>query len=133
MIETKAPQFFRWDDVPLEKVSDTLSRKLVTGEHEMVTQIFLKKGCVVPTHSHVSEQVTMCITGSMKFDIAGQEYILKPGELILIPSWVEHSAYAFEDTLEMDIFSPIRQDWLDKTDSYLRGADSAAPPSTQQS
>ena len=131
MIETtKAPQFFRWDDVPLEKVSDTLSRKLVTGEHEMVTQIFLKKGCVVPKHSHVSEQVTMCITGSMKFEIAGREYVLKPGELILIPSWVEHSAYAFEDTLEMDIFSPIRQDWLDKTDDYLRRATDAAPEST---
>ena len=92
----------------------------MTGEHEMVTQIFLKAGCLVPKHSHVSEQITICMSGSMKFTIGDEEFILRPGELILIPSWVEHSAEAFEDTFEMDIFSPIRRDWLDKTDDYLR-------------
>lgn len=120
MVDTSAPQFYRWDDVPLEVVSPTLSRKLVWGQHEMVSQIFLTKGSLVPTHSHLSEQITICLTGLMKFTMNGQEFVLRPGEIMVIPSWMEHSAEALEETLEMDVFSPVRRDWLEKTDVYLR-------------
>jgi quercetin dioxygenase-like cupin family protein len=117
---TSAIQYLRWDDIPMEEVSETLSRKIVTGEREMVTQIFMKQGCFVPTHSHESEQITLVIKGALKFRLGGREFVLRPGDLLCIPSWMEHSAEALEETFEMDIFSPIRQDWLDKTDAYLR-------------
>src|SRR4051812_41766575 len=113
-------QHLRWDDIPLEQVNDTMTRKLVTGEREMVTQIFMKKGCFVPTHSHESEQVTFVLKGALKFRLSGREIVVREGEVLVIPSWLEHSAEAMEETFEMDIFSPIRQDWLDKTDGYLR-------------
>lgn len=116
-------QHLRWDDIPLEQVNDTLSRKIVTGEREMVTQIFLKKGSIVPTHSHESEQITYVLTGALKFRFPGQEVVVRAGEVLCIPSWLEHHVEALEETFEMDIFSPIRQDWLDKTDAYLRRSD----------
>jgi quercetin dioxygenase-like cupin family protein len=117
---SNAVQYLRWDAIPLERVSETLSRKIVTGEREMVTQIFMKAGCLVPTHSHESEQITYVLKGRLKFTLAGREIVLHEGEVLCIPSWVEHSAEALEEVVEMDIFSPIRQDWLDKTDAYLR-------------
>lgn len=113
-------QHVAWNDVPLEQVNEHMGRKLVTGEREMVTQIFMKQGCFVPTHSHESEQITYVVTGALKFRLDGREIIVRAGEVLCIPSWMEHSAEALEETLEMDIFSPIRQDWLDKTDDYLR-------------
>ena len=113
-------QHLRWSEIPLEKVSETLSRKIITGEREMVTQIFMTKGCFVPPHSHESEQITYVLKGALKFVLGGREVVVREGEVLCIPSWLEHSAEALEETLEMDIFSPIRQDWLDKTDEYLR-------------
>jgi quercetin dioxygenase-like cupin family protein len=86
----------------------------------MVTQIFMKQGCFVPTHSHESEQITYVIKGALKFRLAGTEVVVHAGEVLVIPSWLEHSAEALEETVEMDVFSPIRQDWIDKTDAYLR-------------
>ncbi len=118
-------QHLRWDDLPLEPVNDTLSRRIVTGEREMVTQIFMKSGCFVPTHSHESEQITYVVRGALKFCLDGREVVVRAGEVLCIPSWMEHSAEALEETLEMDIFSPIRQDWLDKTDDYLRRGERA--------
>ena len=115
-----AVQYLRWSEVPLEKVSETLSRKIITGEREMVTQIYMTSGCIVPTHSHESEQITCVLKGALKFTVGGKEVVVREGEVICIPSWLEHSAEALEETVEMDIFSPIRQDWLDKTDGYLR-------------
>lgn len=123
---TGAVQHINWDEIPLEQVTEQLGRKLVTGEREMVTQIFMKQGCFVPTHSHESEQVTYVLKGSLKFRLDGREVTLRPGDVLVIPSWMEHSAEALEETVEMDIFSPIRQDWIDKTDDYLRRGD--APP-----
>ena len=113
-------RLYKWDDVPLETISEVFARKIVWGEREMVAQIFMKKGCVVPMHNHEAEQMTQVFTGALRFVIAGEEIIVRPGEILRIPSWVEHSATALEDTMEVDIFSPIRRDWLDKTDNYLR-------------
>ena len=109
----------RWDELALEKVTEMISRKVVTGEREMLAQIYLKKGCVVPMHSHESEQITYVLQGALKFLIAGEDITVREGEVLLIPSWVEHQAEALDDTFELDVFSPIRQDWLDGTDTYF--------------
>ena len=110
----------RWDEIALEKVTEMLSRKIVTGEREMLAQVYLKRGCLVPMHSHESEQMTYVLQGEMKFLVGGEEITLREGEVLHIPSRVPHQAEALEDTFELDIFTPIRQDWLDHTDDYLR-------------
>jgi quercetin dioxygenase-like cupin family protein len=112
---------YRWDDIPEEPLNELLSRKIITGDRTMLAHIFLKKGCVVPAHSHDNEQMTYVIKGALKFTIDGKEILLKAGEVMHIPSNVVHMAVAMEDTLDMDVFCPPRQDWLDKTDAYLRG------------
>jgi len=112
---------YKWDDIPHEHLNDMLTRKIISGERTMLAHIFLKKGCVVPAHSHDNEQMTYIIKGALKFTINGREILLKEGEVMHIPSNVVHGAVAVEDTLDMDVFCPPRQDWLDKTDAYLRG------------
>ena len=109
----------RWDEIALEKVTEMISRKIVTGEREMLAQIYLKKGALVPMHSHESEQMTYVLQGALKFLINGEEITVREGEVLHIPSWVEHQAEALDDTFELDLFSPIRQDWLDHTDAYF--------------
>jgi len=111
---------YHWDDIPHERVTDTITRKIVTGEREMMAQVFLKKGALVPRHDHESEQLTYIVTGGLKFDIGGEEIVVGPGDVLCIPSRVPHEAVALDDTVEFDVFSPIRHDWLDKTDDYFR-------------
>ena len=113
-------QLFSWDTVKREQLNPKFWRKLVTGEKAMLAQIFLGKGFVVPTHHHESEQISYIVNGALKFNLEGKEIVVRTGELLVIPSNVPHSAEALEDTLDFDIFSPIRQDWLDGTDAYLR-------------
>ncbi|MBI3787095.1 MAG: cupin domain-containing protein [Ignavibacteriales bacterium] len=110
----------RWNDIPLEPLNDLLARKLVTGERIMLAQVFLKKGCVVPAHSHENEQMTYILKGALQFEIEGKELIVREGEVLHIPSNIVHKATALEETLDLDVFSPPRQDWLNKTDEYLR-------------
>lgn len=112
-------QLHRWDEIALEKVTEMISRKIITGEREMIAQIYLKRGCIVPLHSHEAEQITYVLTGSMKFLIGDDEITVREGEVLVIPSWLPHQAEALEDTFEMDIFSPIRHDWLNHTDDYF--------------
>src|SRR5215207_4656593 len=109
----------RWDEIALDKVTEMLSRKIVTGEREMLVQVYLKRGCLVPLHAHQSEQMTYVLQGALKFLVAGEETTVREGEVIHIPSGIEHQSEALEDTFELDLFSPIRQDWLDGTDSYF--------------
>ena len=113
----------RWDDLPKELLNPLLSRRLITGERAMLAHVYLKKGCVVPKHHHENEQFTYILEGALKFLIGAdgaREVIVRPGEVLHLPSNVPHEAHALEDTLDLDIFCPPRQDWLDKTDSYLR-------------
>jgi quercetin dioxygenase-like cupin family protein len=112
---------YRWDDIPEEHLNDLLTRKVITGDRTMIAHIFLKKGCVVPAHSHDNEQMTYIIKGALRFTINGREILLSEGEVMHIPSNVVHAAVAVEDTVDMDVFAPPRQDWNDKTDAYLRG------------
>src|SRR5712671_4685378 len=113
-------EHFSWDSVQLEVMSDVISRKVISGDKAMVAQVFLKKGAVVPEHRHESEQITYILDGALKFELEGKEVIVRKGEVLRIPSWVPHRAVALEDTLDLDIFSPIRTDWLTKDDAYLR-------------
>jgi quercetin dioxygenase-like cupin family protein len=115
-----AMQLLAWESVKKEVLNDKLWRKLVTGEKAMVAQLFLAQGCLVPTHQHVSEQISLILEGALKFELEGREIMVRAGEVLVIPSSVPHSALALEDTRGFDVFSPIRQDWLDGTDSYLR-------------
>ena len=100
-----------------------LDRRLITGDRMMLAHVYLKKGCIVPKHAHENEQITYILEGALKFRIGEdqqQEIVVAAGEVLHIPSNVPHMAEALEDTLDVDIFSPPRQDWLEKTDSYLR-------------
>ncbi|HKZ79832.1 MAG TPA: cupin domain-containing protein [Pyrinomonadaceae bacterium] len=115
--------FYRWEDMPIEKVSDVLERRLITGDRIMLTHVYLKKGSIVPRHSHENEQITYILEGGLRFWIGSDEAEMidvRAGEVLHIPSFVEHKAEALEDTVDVDVFSPPRQDWLDKTDDYLR-------------
>jgi len=115
--------FFRWDSMKKERVSDMLERRLITGDRMMLAHVYLKKGCIVPKHSHENEQLTYILEGALKFWIGEdgvEEITVSAGEVLLIPSHVPHKAEALEETLDVDVFSPPRQDWLEKKDDYLR-------------
>ena len=118
---------YTWDSVPLEVMSDVISRKVISGQKAMVAQVFLKKDAVVPEHQHQSEQLTYILEGALKFELEGREVVVRKGEVLHIPSNVPHRAVALEDTLDLDIFSPIRTDWLTKDDAYLRKGDVEVP------
>src|SRR6266700_6467903 len=109
----------RWDEIALEKVTEMLSRKIVTGEREMIAQIYLKRGCLVPNHAHESEQMTYVLQGALKFLVGGEEITVREGEVLHIPSGIEHQAEALEDTFELDVFSPLRLGWLSGGDSEV--------------
>lgn len=109
----------RWDEIALDKVTEMLSRKIVAGEREMLVQVYVKRGCLVPLHSHASEQMTYVLQGGLKFLVGGEEITVREGEVIHIPSGVEHQAEALEDTFELDVFSPVRKEWLTGSDQDL--------------
>jgi quercetin dioxygenase-like cupin family protein len=114
----------RWNDIPWEKLNDLLDRRLITGERVMLAHVYLKKGCVVPKHHHENEQASYILEGSIRFWLGEDqedERVVRAGEVLLIPSNVPHKAEAIENCLSLDVFAPPRQDWLDKTDDYLRG------------
>ena len=119
----RAVTHYRWEDMPRERVSDLLERRLVTGERMMLAHVYLKKGCIVPKHSHENEQLTYILEGGLRFWIGeDQQQVIevRAGEVLHLPSMVPHKAEALEDTLDVDVFSPPREDWLNKTDDYLR-------------
>jgi quercetin dioxygenase-like cupin family protein len=120
--ERKA-RLFRWESMPKERLSDKLDRRMITGDRMMITHVYLKKGAIVPRHHHENEQITYILEGALRFRLGagGEEQIdVRAGEVLCIPSNLPHSAEALEDTLDVDIFDPPRQDWLDGTDQYLR-------------
>jgi quercetin dioxygenase-like cupin family protein len=107
-----AAPLHRWDEIALEKITEMISRKIVSGDREMLAQTYLKRGALVPLHSHNSEQMTYVLQGALRFHVDGEEVIVREGEVIHIPSGVPHQAEALEDTFELDVFSPIREDWI---------------------
>jgi unsaturated pyranuronate lyase len=106
----------RWDEIALEKVTEMVSQKIVCGENEMLAQIYLKRGALVPLHSHDSEQMTYILQGALRVLVDGEEIVVGEGEVLHIPSGAPHQAEALEDTFELDVFSPVRRDWNDAGD-----------------
>lgn len=120
--ERSSVRFFRWDDMPKEKVTDVISRRLVTGDRMMLAHVYLQKGAIVPRHQHHNEQLTYILEGALRFWIGADEretVVVRAGEVLHIPSNVWHKAEALEDTLDVDVFSPPREDWLNGTDTYF--------------
>ena len=113
-------QYLPWHQVELEDINPLFQRQLIVGQEVMLARVLLKKGCIVPLHSHVNEQLTYILEGALKFWIDGREIVVRPGEVLTIPPNMPHKAEALEDTVDLDIFHPPRADWLAKTDSYLR-------------
>lgn len=113
----------RWEDLPREQLKPDLGRRLIWGDRVMLAHVYLDRGCVVPKHTHESEQLTYILEGALRFWIGedgAQELVVRAGEVLTIPSNVPHRAEALEDTLDVDVFSPPRADWLEGRDSYLR-------------
>lgn len=123
MGEQPSATLYRWDDMPIEAVKPLLGRRLITGERMMLAHVYLDKDCVVPWHSHDNEQLTYVLKGALQFWLEsddGEQVVVHEGEVLVIPSNLPHKAVALEDTIDVDIFCPPRQDWLDGSDAYLR-------------
>lgn len=119
-IDLGGAKLYSWAEVLVEQLNPFFTRQFVNGEKAMLAKISLKKGCVVPMHQHPNEQISLIVSGSLEFIIGGESRIVNAGEILVIPADLPHSAIAHEDMEGLDIFAPPRQDWLDKTDSYLR-------------
>jgi quercetin dioxygenase-like cupin family protein len=120
MSQPNESTYTRWSDIPVEPMNSRIGRQFVVGTHTMLARIQLAKGAHVPMHSHPNEQISHTLSGALKFVLEGKEIILGPGEILCIPPNVLHEAFALEDTIELDIFNPPRQDWIDRDDAYLR-------------
>ena len=121
-MEERTVTHHRWNELPIEALSDSLARRLITGDRMMLAHVYLKKGSVVPRHFHENEQITYILEGGLRFWIGADEsqvIDVMAGEVLHIPSGIEHQAEALEDTFELDFFSPVRQDWLDTADEPL--------------
>jgi quercetin dioxygenase-like cupin family protein len=110
----------RWADIEVEALNPLIGRQFVVGSNVMVARVLLKKGAHVPLHSHHNEQVTYILEGALKFVLEDKEVVVHAGEVLCIPPHVPHEAFALEDTVDLDIFNPPRQDWIDRDDAYLR-------------
>lgn len=118
---SKEPRHTRWQDIALEPLKPLIDRQLIVGDNIMLARVLLKKGALVPMHSHLNEQVTYVLEGALKFFIQGKEIVVATGEVLTIPAGVPHEAVALEDTVDLDVFTPPRVDWMTGTDAYLRG------------
>ena len=109
-----------WGLVELEELNPLLQRQCIVGNRVMVARLVLRKGCIIPLHSHHNEQVTCVLEGALKFWIDGKEIVVHAGEVLTIPPHMPHKAEAVVDTINLDVFDPPRKDWMEKTDLYLR-------------
>jgi quercetin dioxygenase-like cupin family protein len=105
-------RLYRWDEIALDKVTEMVSQKIVSGANQTLAQIYLKRGALVPLHAHESEQMTYVLQGALRFTVDGEEVVVSEGEMLHIPAFTEHQAEALEDTFELDVFSPVRRDWI---------------------
>ncbi len=120
MSTTTKPKHIPWKNVEREQLNPFIDREMVVGDRIMLARVLMKKGAHVPMHQHHNEQVTYILEGALKFAIDGKEIVVHAGEVLCIPSNMPHEAWALEDTVDLDVFDPPREDWLNKTDNYLR-------------
>lgn len=118
--KTSELKHHRLKDIPVEKLNPLIDRQFVHGERGMLARLLLRKGAIVPLHSHENEQITYILDGALKFNFPNKEIVVRSGEILVIPSHLPHSAEALEDTVDLDIFCPPRADWIAGTDAYLR-------------
>jgi quercetin dioxygenase-like cupin family protein len=118
-------KYIPWKSVELDHLNPLIDRQFVVGEQIMVARVLMKKGAIVPLHSHHNEQVTYILEGALKFWIDGKEIVVSAGEVLTIPPHMPHKAEAMEDTVDLDVFNPPRADWMAGTDIYLRDAENA--------
>jgi quercetin dioxygenase-like cupin family protein len=118
--ELERPSYLKWKDIEVEQLSSHIGRQFVVGTNVMVARVLLKKGANVPLHQHHNEQITYILKGALEFLIGGERIVVGAGEVLCIPPNVPHEANALEDTVDLDIFNPPRQDWIDRDDAYLR-------------
>jgi quercetin dioxygenase-like cupin family protein len=122
-VSTSGATLHRIDDMPREAVKEGLDRRLISTDRMMLAHVYLEPGCIVPKHSHENEQLTYILEGTLRFwlgDDESEQIDVHAGEVLQIPSWLPHKAEALDRVVDVDIFCPPRQDWLDGTDSYLR-------------
>ncbi len=118
-------QLFTWSELPPEQLNPLLTRQFITGAQAMVSRIMLAKDCLVPEHAHPNEQISLILSGALEFTFPGpdrsyRKLIARAGQIVVIPGHVPHSAHALEDTENIDLFAPPREDWLSGSDAYLR-------------
>jgi quercetin dioxygenase-like cupin family protein len=113
-----------FDAIPVDHLNPLLDRQFVHGDQGMLARLLLRKGCIVPRHSHMNEQITYVLEGALKFVLGDgenrDEVVVRAGGLLVIPPNLPHSAEALEDTIDIDVFTPPRADWIDGSDAYLR-------------
>jgi quercetin dioxygenase-like cupin family protein len=120
MSDSNEMKLIAWKNVEREQLNPLIDREMVVGGKIMLARVLMKKGAHVPMHQHHNEQVTYILEGALKFSIDGKEIVVHAGEVLCIPSNMPHEAWALEDTVDLDVFNPPREDWLNKTDGYLR-------------
>jgi quercetin dioxygenase-like cupin family protein len=118
-------RYIPWSSVALDKLNPLIDRQFVVGQEIMVARVIMKKGAIVPLHSHHNEQITYILDGALKFWIDGKVIVVNAGEVLTIPPHMPHKAEALEDTVDLDVFNPPRADWINGTDKYLRDAENA--------
>jgi len=111
----------RWRDQPVEQLTPTLGRQLVNTKKMTIARIVLAAGAIVPSHEHPQEQVATVLEGRLRFVVGNEEYVVEAGDSVIVPSGVSHRVEALADSLVLDVFSPVRDDWLRGDDGYLRG------------
>ena len=105
----------RWDEIALERVTEMVSRKVIGGTALSVSQVYLKRGTLVPAHAHASEQMTCVLQGVLRFVVASEEVTVREGEVVHVPPDVVHQAEALDDTFVLDLFSPPREEGPEPT------------------
>ncbi len=123
MIDAKAPEHYRWDEMTAEPMKGSITRRMISGTSMMIAEVRLAKDDVVPKHAHHNEQITYITAGALHFTLGeaqDREVTVRAGEVLVIAPNLPHSAVALEDTIDIDVFSPPREDWLDGSDTYLR-------------
>ena len=117
---TEPVRYIKWNELEREKMNPLIDREMLNTQQLMLARVIMKKGAHVPRHQHHNEQITYILEGALKFQVDGKEIVVKAGEVLCIPPHMPHEAWALEDTVDLDVFTPPREDWINKTDDYLR-------------
>lgn len=120
-VNTSEARLYRWDEVPKTQLTPLLTRRFITGNNGMMVIFDIKKGSFIAKHKHMNEQFTYVMKGMLRFHLeSNKDVMVKTGEVLHIPPNIEHSVEALEDSLDLDVFIPTREDWLRGEETYLK-------------